>query len=264
MKIQLLSDLHLEFRHGKVFDDTKAAWSIEPEWRHFLRSATCDKPGETILVLAGDILPLAEVDGGRVGPQFAADVFAQLTMTYKKVVYVLGNHEYYGASSWAAVKDVVKTLQTLYPNLAILQNDVVTIEGQRFIGGTMWYRPIRDHHLIPGCWTPVYTENANFRRLLESEVKPTDIVVTHHLPSMHCVPDKFKLSPSNGYFVCEMDQFIEKRQPKLWCFGHTHSSVNFSFDNTRILANPAGYPGERKDWDPKLMVQVYDETVVVL
>ena len=74
MNVQLLSDLHIEFHQ-----DRGAAW-ID----------ALDPSGIDVLILAGDI---AEVRDGLLG-----DVLQLFTDRYPQVVFVPGNHEYYGSS----------------------------------------------------------------------------------------------------------------------------------------------------------------------
>ena len=65
--------------------------------------------------------------------------------------------------------------------------------------------------------------------------------MTHHLPSQQCVAPQHKDSPLNPFFVCDMEDLILERQPSLWLFGHTHSSVDIQIGKTRLLCNPFGY-----------------------
>ena len=75
MKIQLLSDLHNEFlRNGKHSPDHK--------WTGVIPETEAD-----IVVLAGDI------DTGTNGIEWAIKESERLA---KDIIYVLGNHEYYG------------------------------------------------------------------------------------------------------------------------------------------------------------------------
>lgn len=235
MKIQLLSDLHLEYvDYLTQFDDLLG--QLEP-----------DDASKRVLVLAGDIIPLLD-DGVPDRELKKREFFRWAEQTYRAVVYVPGNHEYYNCHSWNAAKDELNKLRS--KKLHVLGNEFATIDGQRFFGGTLWYAPIRDHMLIPGLWGQHYTEHKNFRHHLRHDVQSTDIVVSHHLPSMACVAERYRLSPTNGYFVSELNGDISISRPKLWLHGHTHDSVDVRIGSTHVLCNPRGYPNERKDYDP--------------
>src|SRR5205085_9638102 len=83
-----------------------------------------------VLVLAGDIA---------VGPGIvpALNLFCE---RYRdaSVVYVHGNHEYYGTdreSVLALTRDAAK----MNRNLVWLDSDVAEIGGHRFLGGPLWF-----------------------------------------------------------------------------------------------------------------------------
>lgn len=250
MKLQILSDLHLEFRDGSVFIDGEE----KPELDIFLDSLIASDSKERVLVLAGDICQVySHVDKLKAA-------LALFSSKYRHVVYIAGNHEYYYASFAYEVDEALATLVSAHPNVHFLNNSSVIIDSQRFIGGTMWYSPIRDQKAIPGLWNWSYTLNANFKNLLNRELCPLDIVVSHHLPSMKCVDPQFRDASNQSYFVSPCDSYIRDRSPKLWIHGHTHSPINVTIDKTLVLANPAGYPGERQDFNPLLLVEVGTRT----
>jgi hypothetical protein len=61
----------------------------------------------------------------------------------------------------------------------------------------------------------------------------------------------------NRFFLCDMSGLIERVQPPLWCFGHTHDAVDKDVGATRLLCNPRGYPSEgRQGYQDKLVVDL--------
>lgn len=238
MNILPLSDLHLERHH----DGGEA----------FISSIPCDDVD--VLVLAGDITCCISI----------ADVLAQFCERFKRVVYVPGNHEYYNVTQ-RAVRYAI-AVASVKDNLFVLdyRTGPVTIDGVRFLGGTMWFRKprltylknrINDFEFIRDFEEWVYKENRNTTTFLEREIACGDVVVTHHLPSKRSVDPWYEGDPANCFFVCEMDEVIERSKPQFWIHGHTHSSVDASLGATRVVCNPYGYPGaENAKFDIKKIV----------
>lgn len=107
MKIQLASDLHLEFLERKL-----------PGERLVLPSPDAD-----VLVLAGDI-----AQGTR-----AIELFADVAVP---VIYVAGNHEFYGRE-WGPTRAELRAAAR-GTNVHFLDDDEVVVAGVRFLGSTLW------------------------------------------------------------------------------------------------------------------------------
>lgn len=260
MRIQVLSDLHLEFRDPRS-DDEFFDSLVPPEERR-----------PDILLLAGDAANWA--DSART-----AEVLAQLSKRWKDVIWVAGNHEYYGLdnprhalggnpASWCKVPSNVEMVD--WPR-------AITVGNQRFLCGTMWYSyegveatgyvdPLNgcflkngrmvqfsDFHQIGRFAGWVYDMNRVFQDLLR-DLKKGDVVVSHHLPLDECVVPMYRSELDNCFYVCDQSAVIEKGLAPLWVHGHTHSDVDLTVNGCRILANPCGYPREREKrgshWDP--------------
>jgi predicted phosphodiesterase len=235
MRVQVLSDTHVEFHRDGGLELFKGL------------------PGDRLdaLILAGDV---GVVQDRSVLEARLRDACAK----YPTVLYLLGNHEFYG-SQIGYVEKWADGLESRFPNLKLLKPDkVVKLGGRRFIGGTMWfpYDPmngvyqglLNDFNMILGDFVPwVYQENERFEDFLRREMGPGDIVVTHHLPSLRSVPPTYKGSALNRFFVSELDDLIVTRKPALWIHGHTHQGCDYEIEDTRIVCNPFGYPFEGKD-----------------
>jgi predicted phosphodiesterase len=228
MRIQLLSDVHVEFHADRGVDFVR---SLEPS-------------DVDVLVLAGDIAV-----GAGIVP--ALNLFCE---RYRDatVVYVHGNHEFYGTDR-ESVLALTREAAALNRNLFWLDSEVVEIRGQRFLGGPLWFerrpeaarfkRAMADFETIAGFESWVYDENRRMQDLLAKELRETDVVVTHHLPTLASVAPRFSSSPLNAFFVCDVEELIQDRQPRLWMHGHTHVSVDKRIGGTRVLCNPFGYAG---------------------
>jgi Icc-related predicted phosphoesterase len=114
-----------------------------------------------------------------------------------------------------------------------------------------------DFRLIKDFDPWVYQQNAQSVKYLHTYVEPGDVVVTHHLPSLKSVHARYKSSGLNRFFVCEMDELIAERKPKLWLHGHTHNPCEHMLGDTRVVCNPHGYMGEKMTaYNEKLVLEV--------
>lgn len=102
MRIHLLSDLHLEFAP-------------------FVPAAITSD----VVICAGDI------HNGKHGLRWLRDAFSETP-----VVYVLGNHEFYGQTIPTLTRDLKREADGT--NVRILENDEITIGGVTFLGATLW------------------------------------------------------------------------------------------------------------------------------
>jgi Icc-related predicted phosphoesterase len=86
----------------------------------------------------------------------------------------------------------------------------------------------------------VYKSNRAFVEVADKITAET-VVITHHLPSRRSVAPQFQSSEMNRFFVCDMSQIIVERRPRLWLHGHTHESLDYLHEATRVVCNPFGY-----------------------
>lgn len=251
MRIRLLSDLHHEFQR-----DTYIQTYFE-------------YAGEDVLVLAGDIAS---------GSTNVYDVIKRFKHAgFKNIVYVPGNHEYYGTDirdfdakmTLRAEKD--EALHFLNPGFTII-NDVV------FVGGALWtdFRGdanamdsaeyfITDFRLIksfsPERAVLMFNQHIKF---IESICKmfPSNkkVVVTHFLPAIECISPRFANSGSllNNYFANNLSEFIETLDNTTWMFGHTHDSIDLNIGSTRLICNPYGYHNREANYefDPRKTIEI--------
>lgn len=240
MRIQIMSDLHLEFHRdgGQDFID-----SLDPT-------------GVDVLVLAGDICL------GEKIPQ----VMHHFCGRYPQVVYVLGNHEYYGSTRERVRRSATRAANK-NDNLHWLDNSSAVVNGTLFVGGSLWFRrndrapkwALNDFRMIKNFESWVYQENVECIEALDKLIEPGCVVVTHHLPSERSVARPYKDSPLNPFFVCDVhQQLVKPREADFWFHGHTHSSMNYEVGHTRVICNPFGYLGSEVNhfFDDRLVVEV--------
>jgi predicted phosphodiesterase len=232
MRLHVLSDLHLEHRR---------------DWRRLVDQIPSDL-GE-VLVLAGDVLCLAaEEDSG--------EMLARLRTKARHVLFVLGNHEHYRSELQAARAVAADLCATT--GVRLLDETALELEGRRFLGCTLWFsfdeeaHPYRhlltDFRLIAGLDPAVYDEHQRGRDFLAGNIRPGDIVVTHHLPARDGVAPHFKRAPYlqlAPFFASRCEDLVENKQAALWIHGHMHVPSDWRLGSTRIVCNPIGYPGDR-------------------
>jgi predicted phosphodiesterase len=226
MRFQLVSDVHVEFHADGGLDFVR---SLDPE-------------GVDVLVLAGDIAV-----GAGIVPALGAfcDRYRRAT-----VVYVHGNHEFYGTDRASVLRWTLDATRT-NPNLVWLDAGAIELGDRRVLGGPLWFRKdpradqlkrgMADFSEIRGFESWVYDENARLLDLLKRELRHGDVVVTHHLPTVRSVAGRYNGHPLNAFFVCDVEDLIREREPAVWMHGHTHTSVDTHVGKTRILCNPFGY-----------------------
>lgn len=238
MKIAYGSDLHLEFGEF-ILNPTDA----------------------DVLVLAGDIFVIEDIVAG-MGKEYRAyqHFLAQVATRYKDVIYVMGNHEHYHGN----IESTYRLLREFLPDFVhILEQSSVVVQGQRFVGATLWtdmgqgapevkamvqYR-MNDYRVIEDGLFPLeagVTMNIHNNTMLyfEKTIKSSDVVVTHHLPSWKSVHSKYAHDKimSCGY-ASHLDDFVLKHSPKLWFHGHSHEPQDYMVGETRVTSNPRGYVG---------------------
>jgi hypothetical protein len=71
-------------------------------------------------------------------------------------------------------------------------------------------------------------------------------MITHINPSNlreHQNPE-YANEYSTGFFCFDGLKFLKNTTAKYWIFGHTHSKLDYEYNNTKVLSNPLGYPSE--------------------
>lgn len=248
MKIQVLSDLHIEFEDF-AFDHSAA----------------------DVVVLAGDI------HVGDKGVRWALDC-----ITDKPVIYVLGNHEYYKQT----YPKLLRKLKELVAgtNVHVLENESLEIGGITFHGCTLW----TDFELYGNARTTGYecqqgmTDYKKIRiepnyskirsidiavinhksvKWLEQAIKGSghtkNVVITHHAPSARSIPERYQGDTLSAAYASNLDELVEQLNPMLWIHGHIHDSCDYIIGDTKVVCNPRGYAGETNAlFDPGYVVDI--------
>ncbi len=244
-----MSDLHLdhwEQRRG-------SGW-----FGAFLKQIQTDAD---VLVLAGDVVSFAPRNIG-----WTCDRLCDFKARYPRVVYVPGNHEHYTTSIDEGMAEAIEACAAT--GVDLLRTGVIAeIGGHRFLGGTMWQphtgrfaqlaEKITDHYAIKGFRQEANREFKEFKAFLEKNLRAGDVVVSHHAPSWGSLAPQWLGHPCNRFFITpEMEPLILDRKPELWAHGHVHTPFDYVLGDTRVVANPLGYPGEAVQFNHKMIVEL--------
>ena len=244
MKLQIVSDLHLEFQ-----EDNEALVA-------FLKGLKTDAD---VLVAAGDIATHKAME-------VAIKTMCEI---WPEVIYICGNHEFYD-SNFGKIFNILERMENKYTNFHWLNDKAVEIKGQRFLGNTMWFqenelttnpylqKQLNDFYWIENFRDHVFKYHNRTVVFLRENIRPGDIVVTHHAPSEKSEHPKHKSDNFNCFYQTDLEDMIKEKKPALWLHGHTHSSHNYKIDETQIICNPHGYIGHEVNptFNPQLVIEV--------
>ena len=267
MKIQLLSDLHLE---------------VHPHYR------PTPAPDADLLVLAGDIGSY-QAGSQLVGEDFGLERFSPLLGWPVPVLYVPGNHEYDNLDFDEAHARLRASCTRL--GISWLERERLVIDGVRFLGTTLWTdfdalgegasdpagllkqrekafraadfylqktgttragEPVRAPH-----WRTLGLESQQWlRHQLAQPFDGTTVVVTHFAPSLLSADPRYGRTPGTAGFCNALDELLPLAQ--LWLHGHLHCQHDYLANGCRVVANTLGYAakGEQKGFRETLTLTV--------
>jgi hypothetical protein len=270
MRIQLLSDLHLE---------------VHPHYR------PQPAPGAQLLVLAGDI---GSYQAGSLlaGDDFGLERFSPKLGWPHPVLYVPGNHEYDNLDFDEADARLRETCKRL--GITWLEREVLTFGDVRFVGTTLWAdfdALITDSDRIAGetrvlrkrekafraanyylqktgttrrgeqMLAPEWREQALeceqwLRGALAAPFEGTTVVVTHFAPSLRSADPRYGLTPGTAGFCNSLDELLPLAQ--LWLHGHLHCQQDYVAAGCRIVANTLGYAarGEQVGFREQFVIDI--------
>jgi predicted phosphodiesterase len=237
--VRIFSDLHLEFGLAAV---KKCA-------------QFCSKNPTKYTILAGDITNFKQRETN------LKYLVSELKPYTEKIIYVLGNHEYYelGDVHHSKVVDEYKKICKDL-DITLLENESLETEDFTFYGATMWtkvdetgFKRMNDQFSFKNLQDVINIHNES-KNKLESFIKLYDsvtyvhkplVVITHHMPSFSLIDkeyEKYKLI--NTAFASELDYMI-KDPIGYWVYGHTHKYNERVMNGVKLFCNPHGYPNER-------------------
>lgn len=186
--------------------------------------------------------------------------------------------------------------------ITLLSDAAVEIDGVLFIGAALWTdfmtrppyvmfgdavrtasRQMNDYRAIKtgagrskDMLRPVQTIDAHKasvafieRTLAERPADQAAVVVTHHAPSPRSLLRWPMTTELDWCYASDLERLmVGDAAPQLWLHGHIHRNRDYSVGDTRIVANPRGYPvlgaRENPDFNPSLVVEVEPKPTLTL
>ncbi|HEX7891735.1 MAG TPA: metallophosphoesterase [Ramlibacter sp.] len=254
MKIQLMSDLHLEGH---------------PHYRP--RPA----PEAELLVLAGDI---GSYQSGTLlqDHDFGLAPFSPKQGWPVPVLYVPGNHEYDALDFDHTHARLRETCERL--GITWLEREVLVRDRVRFVGTTLWadfdalvHKPgqpeptlqeaLKQRHkafraanyylkkaaamrhgqmmLAEGWREQALVCEAWLRDALAQPFDGTTVVVTHFAPSLRSADPRYGETPATAGFCNSLEDLMQ--QADFWLHGHLHCQHDYVEGRCRVVANTLGY-----------------------
>jgi hypothetical protein len=264
MKVKVVSDLHLECCENGYGVPNLGSGDV--------------------LILGGDILCARHFKTNGNLHQVYKDFLQKCVDNFDEVLYVLGNHCYYGYNyegTWNVLKEHIP------PSIHLLENDYVKIKDVVFLGATLW-TDFRKENPLEMMEASRFLNDyktirigSNYRKLrpddtLEFHKKSKQFlldtlpmfenqkvwVLTHHSPSYQSIHPKYRMETTNGSYASDLDYLILSHpQIKYFSHGHTHSSFRYKIGECEIICNPRGYFGHNTsglnlDFDPNLTIEL--------
>lgn len=277
MRIQLISDLHLE------------------NYPEFVPLAAQDVD---VLILAGDV---GSYQAGSLleGDDFGLSRFSPRLpgSEWPRVFYIPGNHEFDSLDYDATYLKLRSTCEAL--GIEWLEREIITVGSVRFIGTTLWSdfealakseatepeqtMALEKAYRAANYYLSKNTAFKNGKPMLAEDIRAlahecqswlrnalavpfdgTTVTVTHFAPTLRSADPRYGMTPGTAGFCNSLDHLLPLSQ--VWMHGHLHCPNDFLTSgiedgkpfSCRVVANPRGYPekGEDRAFQEKFVVEL--------
>lgn len=254
VKLRYISDIHLEF--VKDFPKIK-----------------CNYYNNESLILLGDI--------GHLNSQIYMDFINYTSKTFKNVIIVYGNHEYFNTTVNLTMEEVIKIN---YPkNVHVLDNGVIYLhkikneivskinENKNYIkliGTTLWSNVEEHMKFILNDYRYIYTNDGkltvdkvreffvkNKQFILSEMYEMQCIILTHHATHEVCNGKYTGNKTSSGYYT-QIDEIYENPNVIACINGHLHTNINTEINGIKILSNCIGYKNENINFKEDAILEI--------
>jgi len=278
MRIQLISDLHLENYPGFV---PRAAPEVD------------------VLILAGDI------GSYQAGSLLESDDFGLSRFSprlpgakWPRVFYIPGNHEFDSLDYDATYRKLRRTCEAL--GIEWLEREIIIVGSVRFIGTTLWSdfealakskatvteqtKALEKAYRAANFYLSKNTTFKNGVPMLAADIRSlahecqtwlrnalaapfggTTVTVTHFAPTLRSADPRYGVTPATAGFCNSLDHLLPLSQ--VWMHGHLHCENDYIVSgiedgkpySCRVVANPRGYPekGEDRAFKEKFVIELW-------
>lgn len=183
----------------------------------------------------------------------------------KPVIYVAGNHEFYGQEYNETLKKL--RIECAGTRIHFLENGIFNYNGVRFLGCSLWadlfadgnekaeilgmsLNDFRKIKFNKEAFNQKHFFNLHYRskQWLERQLaQPFDgktIVVTHHAPTEWSWNESSNALKKLAY-CNDLKYLFHEYEIDVWFHGHIHSPGDYRITRSRILSNPRGYVGRK-------------------
>jgi predicted phosphohydrolase len=233
MKIQLLSDLHLEKLEFGIYN-------------------IINNENSDVLIIVGDIDDLEDINRYN-------NFIKQVSKLYKLVFIVKGNHECYNKTI-DETDAIISNVCNQYNNIIYLNKTYYDInENIRIVGCCFWSKILDEQK------EDIVKNIGNFKNIKSWSVEKNNkihdeellfikeqmecskinnkklIIATHYSPSInHTINPRFIDCPMSSAYYSNLDELLD--EPVIaYVYGHTHQSLNKKINNVLLLSNQRGY-----------------------
>lgn len=250
MRCHYLSDLHLE---AQSFDAAL--------------------PKGDVLIIAGDLCHARCLDPDR-RDRYSAEqrervlrFIDRAATNFQHLLLVAGNHDHYDG----VFEDTAGLMRRYLPDVTVLDDEAVTLDGVRFFGTTLWTdlsaqteaeltairKGMGEYFFVKtrsgdvgqplAKLSPADTHQAHgqawwrLKEALAAPARPT-VVVTHHAPSRQGLNPKFSGNGLDAAYASDLDNEIQQYgNVAAWVHGHTHVARTYRVGRTIVRSNALGF-----------------------
>jgi predicted phosphodiesterase len=231
LQLQIMSDLHIEL----LKEDPNIEDYIIPK--------------TDILVLAGDIGKIYKYDQLKI-------FLEKLSVKFKHILYVLGNHEFYRINNIEEkeIEELIQDVENMkIKNLHILNRNSVIIQNICIIGCTLWSNAIipipkfivRIKKMNNKYYNTLHLKDLNYIQYMINYCKNNKlklVVITHHCPTYKLLENK-ENDDYISLYGSHLDHLLKNENIHTWIFGHNHKNFDYITENgTRLVSNQKGKP----------------------
>lgn len=183
----------------------------------------------------------------------------------KPVVYVAGNHEFYGQEYNETLKKL--RIECAGSRIHFLENGTFEYKDVRFLGCSLWtdlfvegnekaeilgmsLNDFRKIKFNTEAFSPKQFFKLHYRskqwleRQLAQPFEGQTVVVTHHAPTEWSWNESANALKKLAY-CNDLKYLFHEYEIDVWFHGHIHSPGDYRIAGSRILSNPRGYAGKK-------------------